>query len=104
MSDNNSDKYVVVMGAANIDIGGTPTIPLIPADSNPGRISINYGGVARNIAHHLCLARSKVILHLRHEQGMFASDDIHEHTLTRTIITDNGNLFTSKDIKIYWTF
>lgn len=49
------DKYVVVIGAANIDIGGTPTNPLIPADSNPGRISINYGGVARNIAHNLCL-------------------------------------------------
>ena len=49
-----SDNYVVVMGAANIDIGGTPNNPLIPADSNPGNISINYGGVARNIAHNLC--------------------------------------------------
>ena len=49
------DNYVVVIGAANIDIGGTPTNPLIPADSNPGHISINYGGVARNIAHNLCL-------------------------------------------------
>ena len=53
--NNNNDSYVVVIGAANIDIGGTPTNPLIPADSNPGRISINYGGVARNIAHNLCL-------------------------------------------------
>lgn len=52
-TDNNN--YIAVIGAANIDIGGTPTKPLIPADSNPGKISINYGGVARNIAHNLCL-------------------------------------------------
>ena len=52
MSTN--DSYAVVIGAANIDIGGTPSAPLIPADSNPGSISINYGGVGRNIAHNLC--------------------------------------------------
>lgn len=52
---NENKMYVAVIGAANIDIGGTPTNPLIPADSNPGFISINYGGVARNIAHNLCL-------------------------------------------------
>ena len=50
----NSNSYVVVIGAANIDIGGTPAKPLIPADSNPGDISINYGGVGRNIADNLC--------------------------------------------------
>ena len=48
-----NDQYVVVVGGANIDIGGTPLNPLIPADSNPGLISINYGGVGRNIAHNL---------------------------------------------------
>lgn len=47
------EGYVAVIGAANIDIGGTPTNPLIPADSNPGDISINYGGVGRNIADNL---------------------------------------------------
>ena len=47
--------YVVVVGAANIDIGGTPYKPLVPADSNPGEIGIHYGGVGRNIAHNLAL-------------------------------------------------
>ena len=47
--------YVVVIGAANIDIGGTPYRPLIPEDSNPGVIKMSYGGVARNIAHNLTL-------------------------------------------------
>ena len=49
------EKYVAVIGAANIDIGGTPHKTLIPADSNPGNISINYGGVGRNIAHNLAM-------------------------------------------------
>ena len=48
-------KYAVVIGAANIDIGGTPYKPLIPGDSNPGIIKMSYGGVARNIAHNLTL-------------------------------------------------
>ena len=45
--------YAVVIGAANIDIGGTPYKPLIPGDSNPGVISMSYGGVGRNIAQNL---------------------------------------------------
>ena len=49
---NNKD-YVVVIGAANIDIGGTPYKELIKADSNPGVINISYGGVGRNIAENL---------------------------------------------------
>ena len=47
------NKYVVVIGAANIDIGGSPYYDLIKADSNPGRISISYGGVGRNISDNL---------------------------------------------------
>ena len=47
------EKYVVVIGASNIDIGGHPHRPLIFADSNPGRITVSFGGVGRNIAHNL---------------------------------------------------
>ena len=47
------NKYVAVIGGANIDIGGTPYNKLIPEDSNPGKISITFGGVGRNIAHNL---------------------------------------------------
>ena len=47
------DKYVVVIGASNIDIGGHPHRPLIFADSNPGDITVSFGGVGRNIAHNL---------------------------------------------------
>ena len=48
-------KYVAVIGAANIDIGGTPYKPLILGDSNPGVIKMSYGGVGRNIAHNLTM-------------------------------------------------
>ena len=48
-------NYAVVIGAANIDIGGTPYKPLIQGDSNPGVIKMSYGGVARNIAHNLTM-------------------------------------------------
>ncbi len=48
-------KCAVVIGAANIDIGGTPYKPLVLGDSNPGVIKMSYGGVARNIAHNLTL-------------------------------------------------
>lgn len=54
--------YAVVIGAANIDIGGTPYKPLIPGDSNPGVIKMSYGGVGRNIAHNLALLGVEVEL------------------------------------------
>lgn len=47
--------YTVVIGAANIDIGGTPYKPLIPGDSNPGVIKMSYGGVGRNISQNLAM-------------------------------------------------
>lgn len=47
------DNYVVVIGGANVDIGGTPRKPLVAADSNPGDISISCGGVGRNIAENI---------------------------------------------------
>ena len=49
------NDYVVVIGAANIDVGGQPHRQLVYKDSNTGRISIGYGGVGRNIAHNLSL-------------------------------------------------
>lgn len=51
--DNNIKKKVIVIGGANMDIGGRSYAPLVPADSNPGSISIGCGGVGRNIAHDL---------------------------------------------------
>ena len=48
-----TDKYVVLIGAANIDIQGFSRNPIIARDSNPGRIEFCPGGVSRNIAENL---------------------------------------------------
>ncbi len=47
--------YAVVIGGANVDIGGVSDGPLVSADSNPGRVHITLGGVGRNIAHNMAL-------------------------------------------------
>lgn len=49
----NEPEYVTVIGAANIDIIGRSTDPLIPEDSNPGSVRLCAGGVGRNIAENL---------------------------------------------------
>jgi len=57
-----SGNYAVVVGGVNMDIGGHCFSEVIPADSNPGRITMSLGGVGRNIAHNLCLLGSDVRL------------------------------------------
>ena len=52
--------YAVVVGGVNVDIGGRSGVPLVQADSNPGRVSVSLGGVGRNIAHNLCLMGADV--------------------------------------------
>lgn len=44
---------IVVIGAACLDIKGHVAGPIHPATSNPGRVRITVGGVARNIAENL---------------------------------------------------
>ena len=48
-------SYAVVVGGVNIDIGGRSFAPLVPKDSNPGKVRLSLGGVGRNIAHNLSL-------------------------------------------------
>ena len=45
--------FVVVVGGANIDICGSPGVPLRMGDSNPGTVTSSPGGVARNVAENL---------------------------------------------------
>lgn len=48
-------SYTVVVGGVNMDIGGVSNAPLVPGDSNPGRVRMSLGGVGRNIAHNMAL-------------------------------------------------
>ncbi len=47
------DGLITVIGAVNMDIGGTAYEPLVMGDSNPGRVTLTLGGVGRNMADHL---------------------------------------------------
>jgi pseudouridine kinase len=46
------NNTVVVVGGAAVDIQGAPQHPLALKDSNPGKIQLSLGGVARNIAEN----------------------------------------------------
>ncbi len=56
------EDRVVVVGGANMDIGGRSAAPLLRRDSNPGRVRLSPGGVGRNIAHNLALLGCGVTL------------------------------------------
>lgn len=51
---------ISVIGGANFDISAGLAAPFIANDSNPGHVSLGYGGVARNMAHNLSLLGHKV--------------------------------------------
>ena len=55
-------NIITVIGGANIDLSATLFDSFIAADSNPGKVDIGYGGVARNIAHNLALLGNRVQL------------------------------------------
>ena len=48
-----SVKPITVIGGANVDLCGSAIGPVVPKDSNPGRVRMTAGGVGRNIAESL---------------------------------------------------
>lgn len=48
-------QQITVIGGVNMDISANLTAPFVHADSIPGHVDMGCGGVARNIAHNLCL-------------------------------------------------
>jgi len=52
---------ICVIGGANADITATTFQTFVPGDSNPGKVRLSPGGVARNIAHNLSLLGDEVI-------------------------------------------
>ena len=54
-------RHITVIGGVNMDISANLTAPFVHADSIPGHVDMGCGGVARNIAHNLCLLGHKVM-------------------------------------------
>lgn len=69
-------RYTVVTGGVNVDIGGSAFSALVDRDSNPGRVRMSLGGVGRNIAHNLALLGANVKLFTAF------GDDLYAHHIT----------------------
>ena len=55
-------QKIAVIGGANMDISGSPRLPLNLHDSNPGSVRLRPGGVGRNVARDLRLLGLEVTL------------------------------------------
>ena len=62
---------ITVIGEANIDIMVVPQTAQKAGGCVPGHVSFHHGGVARNIAHNLCLLNHEVRL-----MTVFGGDDL----------------------------
>lgn len=77
-----NDNYVTVIGGANIDIQGFPSDNLTLNDSNPGKVEISLGGVARNIAENLVKLGINVKLISAVGNDMYGNNIINESKLS----------------------
>lgn len=56
------ERYVAIIGGANVDIRGCPIGRLIERDSNIGTITRSAGGVGLNIARNISLLGEQVVM------------------------------------------
>lgn len=78
MFDLFSEKMkITVIGESNIDIAVRPYRAFSATGCTPGNITFHHGGVARNIAHNLCLLGHKVRL-----MSVFGGNDFAERLIS----------------------
>ena len=68
---------ITVIGESNIDIAVRPYGAFNATGCTPGNIAFHHGGVARNIAHNLCLLGHEVRL-----MSVFGGDDFAERLIS----------------------
>ena len=49
----NEDPYILTIGGTNVDIQGKSYSTVVRYDSNPGSVTISFGGVGKNIAENI---------------------------------------------------
>ena len=69
---------VLVIGAANVDLGGRSSAAICRCDSNPGKVTTSLGGVGFNIARNLCLLGVETSLLTMLGEDTFADEIRHE--------------------------
>lgn len=73
------EKYIVGIGAANIDLMGRSRAPLVMEDSNPGFINMSVGGVTHNICENAVRIGAK-----KAKLITAVGDDLYGETIRRT--------------------
>ncbi|MBN1777417.1 MAG: carbohydrate kinase family protein [Clostridiales bacterium] len=73
------NKRFAVVGGSCVDIFAASSLPLVAYDSNPGTVSVGFGGVGRNIAENLARLKQKV-----HLIAAFGSDPFSVKMLADT--------------------
>lgn len=81
---------VVVIGGANMDITGVLSEQHHIGDSNPGKITMSFGGVGRNIAENL--AHLGLNVYLMTALG----DDVYGHEIHEKSVAANINMSMTK--------
>jgi pseudouridine kinase len=90
---------VYVIGGANIDISGKANASLKLKDSNPGKVDLSFGGVARNIAENLARLGIPVIFISAFSDDLLSASMLkHLNTLkidvSNSLIVKNANTAT----------
>ena len=80
-------------GGVIVDIVLVPAL-LVIISAIVGTVRVVECDMLKVVVDHLRLARSEIIFHGIHEQGMLSRDDVDEHGLTRSIIPHNGQALT----------
>lgn len=94
------EKYVSVIGGANVDITGKTIKKLNANDSNPGIITTSLGGVGRNIAENLSRMGIKVEF-ISILGGDNYSRDIQESCKSLNMSLNNSLVLNDERTSIY---
>lgn len=70
-------RYILGIGAANIDMMGRSTLPLVMEDSNPGVVGTSVGGVT----HNVCANAARLGLNVKLITAL--GDDLHAEEIRR---------------------
>lgn len=89
------NPYILVFGAAVVDIIGFSSVKYKQYDSNAGRIKMSFGGVSRNIAENMARVgvNTKFISILGNDEkgrGMLEHSKIVGYDMSESLILNNG--------------
>lgn len=89
----NGDRYIVGIGAANVDVHGKSRAKIVMKDSNPGHMHSSAGGVTRNVCENLARMGAQVKLITA------VGDDVYAEIIRRECL--NAGIDISRVYTVY---